>query len=180
MLPSIAALFTMVWTAIRIYETDTVRRLLGRKPNASDLDSNRPATLKVALAPKVGAVRVFAVMRRPAVRAVSGDARLVVVAEAVSVGGKGEIIGGIAGLTSPLWFSPQVLFAVEIAWWVREDHRGGTAGIKLLRAFEGWAKSIGCKAVCLSDLIINNTSPAGALFGKLGYSVLERSHIKGI
>jgi GNAT superfamily N-acetyltransferase len=93
---------------------------------------------------------------------------------------KGEIIGGIAGLTSPLWFSPQVLFAVEIAWWVREDHRGGTAGIKLLRAFEGWAKSIGCKAVCLSDLIINNTSPAGALFGKLGYSVLERSHIKGI
>ena len=35
MLPSIAALFTIVWTAIRIYETDTVRRLTGRAPNAS-------------------------------------------------------------------------------------------------------------------------------------------------
>ena len=34
MLPSIAALFTIVWTAIRIYETDTVRRLTGRPPNA--------------------------------------------------------------------------------------------------------------------------------------------------
>ena len=34
MLPSIAALFTIVWTAIRIYETDTVQYMLGKeKPN---------------------------------------------------------------------------------------------------------------------------------------------------
>jgi hypothetical protein len=31
MLPSIAALFTIVWTGIRIFETNTVQRLLGRK-----------------------------------------------------------------------------------------------------------------------------------------------------
>lgn len=31
MLPSIAALFTIVWTAIRIYETDTVQGLIGKK-----------------------------------------------------------------------------------------------------------------------------------------------------
>ncbi|MFN8758699.1 MAG: hypothetical protein ACK5XA_07820 [Tagaea sp.] len=31
MLPAIAALFTIVWTGIRIYETDTVQRLVGRK-----------------------------------------------------------------------------------------------------------------------------------------------------
>ncbi len=31
-LPGIAAIFTMVWTGIRIYETDTVQRLLGKKP----------------------------------------------------------------------------------------------------------------------------------------------------
>ena len=30
-LPAVAALFTIVWTAIRIYETDTVQRLLGKK-----------------------------------------------------------------------------------------------------------------------------------------------------
>lgn len=30
-LPAIAALFTIVWTAIRIYETDTVQRLLYKK-----------------------------------------------------------------------------------------------------------------------------------------------------
>ena len=29
-LPSIAALFTIVWTILRIYETNTVQKLLGR------------------------------------------------------------------------------------------------------------------------------------------------------
>ena len=30
MLPSIAAAFTIVWTGIRIWETDTVKRITGR------------------------------------------------------------------------------------------------------------------------------------------------------
>ena len=30
-LPSIAALFTIIWTGVRIYETDTVQKLLGKK-----------------------------------------------------------------------------------------------------------------------------------------------------
>jgi hypothetical protein len=30
-LPAMAAIFTIVWTGIRIYETDTVQRLLGKK-----------------------------------------------------------------------------------------------------------------------------------------------------
>jgi hypothetical protein len=29
-LPSIAAVFTIVWTAVRIYETKTIQKLLGR------------------------------------------------------------------------------------------------------------------------------------------------------
>ena len=31
MLPSIAALFTIIWTAIRIYETRTVQKWIGKK-----------------------------------------------------------------------------------------------------------------------------------------------------
>jgi hypothetical protein len=29
-LPAVAALFTIIWTALRIYETRTVRKLLGK------------------------------------------------------------------------------------------------------------------------------------------------------
>lgn len=36
MLPSIAALFTIVWTAIRIYETDTIQSFLGKKDGEND------------------------------------------------------------------------------------------------------------------------------------------------
>jgi len=35
MLPSIAAIFTIVWTIIRIWETATVQNLLGRKGKQS-------------------------------------------------------------------------------------------------------------------------------------------------
>ena len=31
MLPSVAAIFTIVWTGIRIWETETVQRMIGRK-----------------------------------------------------------------------------------------------------------------------------------------------------
>jgi hypothetical protein len=30
-LPSIAAIFTIIWTSIRIYETETIQNLLGKK-----------------------------------------------------------------------------------------------------------------------------------------------------
>ena len=32
LLPPLAALFTLVWTGIRIYETETVQRMLGKEP----------------------------------------------------------------------------------------------------------------------------------------------------
>jgi hypothetical protein len=31
MLPAVAAVFTIIWTAIRIYETETIQRLFGKK-----------------------------------------------------------------------------------------------------------------------------------------------------
>lgn len=36
MLPSIAAVVTIVWTSIRIYETNTVQKLLRRKKDEED------------------------------------------------------------------------------------------------------------------------------------------------
>jgi hypothetical protein len=33
-LPAVAALFTIIWTGIRIYETATVQNLLGKKKDA--------------------------------------------------------------------------------------------------------------------------------------------------
>ena len=36
MLPSIAALFTIIWTGIRIFETKTIQKLVGKKDAESE------------------------------------------------------------------------------------------------------------------------------------------------
>ena len=35
-LPAVAALFTIIWTALRIFETDTVRKLLGKDKDVKE------------------------------------------------------------------------------------------------------------------------------------------------
>lgn len=37
-LPALAAILTIVWTAIRIWETDTVQRLLGRQSEKAKVE----------------------------------------------------------------------------------------------------------------------------------------------
>jgi hypothetical protein len=38
LLPAMAAILTIIWTAIRIWETDTVQRIFGRKPIKPDTE----------------------------------------------------------------------------------------------------------------------------------------------
>ncbi len=92
----------------------------------------------------------------------------------------GEAIGAIAGVISNLWFAPSVKVASELGWWVNQKHRGSLLSIKLLHEFERWAKNNGATRVAMSDLIVHDEMPAGKLFEKLGYAVVERAHIKGV
>jgi hypothetical protein len=39
MLPAVAAVFTIVWTGIRIYESNTVQKLLGKKESGDASDA---------------------------------------------------------------------------------------------------------------------------------------------
>lgn len=41
MLPAVAAVFTIVWTGIRIYETETVQKLFKRKTNGKEADASK-------------------------------------------------------------------------------------------------------------------------------------------
>ena len=90
----------------------------------------------------------------------------------------GRVVGGIVGIVSRYWFNPAVSCATEMAWWVAEEHRGGTAAIRLYREFERWAEERNCEVISMSDLVIDGETPAGNLFHKLGYTTVERAHIK--
>lgn len=92
----------------------------------------------------------------------------------------GCLAGAIVGLMAPLWFNPTVSVAAELGWWVDERFRGSSAGVKLARAFEQWGRDNGAAVVTMSDLVIEGEAPAGRLFEKLGYQVVERSQIKAV
>jgi GNAT superfamily N-acetyltransferase len=85
----------------------------------------------------------------------------------------------IAAMTS-FWITPSTKVAAEFAWWVNKEYRGGRAGLKLLHAFEEWAKENGASVVVLSDLVINGDEPLKNLVGKLGYTLTERTHVKRV
>lgn len=60
--------------------------------------------------------------------------------------GKG-MIGGI--ISSPSWISSDKI-AVELFWFVQEDHRKEGVADELRQAFENWADSERCKAVAMT------------------------------
>lgn len=91
----------------------------------------------------------------------------------------GEVRGAIVGRLSSLWFAASCV-AIELGWWVDQDLRGGTVGVRLLWAFEDWARSQGATAVALSDLVSQGETPSGLLFERLGYRMVERAHVKEI
>jgi GNAT superfamily N-acetyltransferase len=91
----------------------------------------------------------------------------------------GQIDGVILGTRAPLWYS-SVDVAAEMGLWVEPDRRGGRLAHDLIARFEQWAKESGLALVTMSDLCIAGEFPAGALFKRHGYRVVERSHVKEI
>ena len=63
----------------------------------------------------------------------SSDVAVLLVAEK-----DGAVIGTVAGVISPWFLDNSQTVAMETWWWVDPKHRGGTAGVRLLEAFEQW------------------------------------------
>lgn len=88
------------------------------------------------------------------------------------------IIAGLAGGMGSLWLNLGTPVATELAWWVEEEHRKSPVALRLYKAFEKWAHDKGVTTIIMSDLVIEGNAPAEKLFNKMGFSVVERSHIK--
>lgn len=74
--------------------------------------------------------------------------------------------GFIAGSLQPTVISPR-LIAMEHGWFAMDG-----SGLRLLRAFEAWARERGAMLVQLS------TGPSGLDLSRLGYRVAERAWVK--
>lgn len=107
--------------------------------------------------------------------AIDSDRCVVLVAEV-----HGIVVGGIIGALSGLWFNQNVTFASGLACWLDPMHRNGSIGVRLLHAFEDWARDKEARLVVMSDFG-NDVNPRVArLFEKLGMRQIERSHVKDL
>jgi len=103
------------------------------------------------------------------------DNALVLVAEH-----EGQVIGMLFGILTGLWFAPSTLMAAELAWWVTPTARNGTAGIRLLTAFQDWAREKGAKVVTMSSLDLDFDTRVSSVLERMGFKASEHTYIKRV
>lgn len=83
---------------------------------------------------------------------------------------------GVLGSYSGVHVYAPCQIANEIMFWIDPEYRGGSAAVKLIRAYEAWAKSRGCMVCELVGL--GNDPSVGNLYARLGYSPAEKHFLK--
>lgn len=82
-----------------------------------------------------------------------------------------QYIGGILGMITPQYFGDD-LMARDLAIYLRPEHRGGIAVVRLIKAFEQWARDRGAKEIYLSQSTGVEVAMVEKLYQRLGYEVV--------
>jgi len=86
-----------------------------------------------------------------------------------------EPVGIIAAYASDYYFSKQRVSS-DIAWFVSRKKRGSTIGIRLLSAYEKWAKDQGVSEVRMGIETGVNVEAFDSLMKKRGYDCVGRNY----
>lgn len=87
------------------------------------------------------------------------------------------IVGGLGAVKCPEINSGEMM-AVECWWHVQKPYRSRGWGLRLLDAYERWARKIGAKKVCMIHLVNLQPEKLGALYESRGYRKVEVNYIK--
>lgn len=88
---------------------------------------------------------------------------------------EGELVGVLAGFIAPQ-FMTGVMLAQEMFWYVKPEHRGGTAGVRMFQEFEKWATEQRAYGIVMASLADN--PPVAELYKKRGYRHIESHYLK--
>lgn len=83
----------------------------------------------------------------------------------------GAYYGGIIGAVFEHFFSDD-LVAGDMGLFIVPEKRGASAAVKLIRAFEDWARSVGAKEVHLGQTTGVEIDRTRKLYESLGYTVV--------
>jgi GNAT superfamily N-acetyltransferase len=71
-----------------------------------------------------------------------------------------------------------VRVAKESLWWIEPAHRGGTAAVRMLDAYETWARGQGCAFAGVAGM--GDDPAVGKLYARRGYRGAEVHYLKGL
>lgn len=91
-----------------------------------------------------------------------------------------RIVGMAAAVSYNHFLSPTVIVAQELFWWIEPEYRGSGAGLKVMRALENWALSVGASVMVMVTLHGLGHERLDKIYRQDGYSPLEYSYMKRI
>lgn len=91
----------------------------------------------------------------------------------------GEIVGGIAGAVTEFWFSTEKL-AFDYSFFLTPDARQGMQAVRLMVAFENWAKLNGVRQIDLGITTGVHVDKTAHLYGGMGYKECGRLFVKEV
>lgn len=85
----------------------------------------------------------------------------------------GGVFGMLLATIHPSQWSPKHLLLTELAYWVNPEHRGGTAGYRLLAMYVAEAKQLKESGRICNFFISKMVNSPDLSYGKLGFEKLE-------
>ena len=89
----------------------------------------------------------------------------------------GQIVGAMLGIATPFAFS-YAMMAQDVALFVHPDARGRLISVRLIRAFEEWARAHNCLQI--RPAVSSGCEAACRLYGLLGYRPVGVSFVKEV
>ena len=90
----------------------------------------------------------------------------------------GDVCAMLVCAVMGLWFAPSTMMATELAWWVEPRARGTTVAVRLVKAYEEWARAAGVSVCTMSSLDGCNGAQVATMLARMGYARSETTHIK--
>ncbi len=85
----------------------------------------------------------------------------------------GEPTGFIIGMKQPHHFNPDITMLSELFWWVKPEHRLGSSGAKLFKAFMDFGKQ---NCDCITFTLEETTPLSEKALTKRGFRLTEKAY----
>lgn len=84
-----------------------------------------------------------------------------------------EIVGLLVAIKNNNIWDPDLYVLDELAYWVNPEHRGSTAGYKLIRAYQQYAEELRAQGQIEAYTISKMATSPDLNYGRLGFEKLE-------